>query len=599
MIDMKIFLLSLSSTNPGSKVVLFVDDKIHLMIKEISNLNLEMTIIENLNSYSDKTRDAMVKAGTWTDFQMIKSNILDYCLNIYKDVLYLDCDIFIINEIEIPDSCELVLSPHYINNNLSDKYGYYNGGCVWTKNKEMPAKWREFSKTSRFFDQASLEDCAKIFNTKEFGENYNIIMERDLKFNDFTYDKINIYLKGKPIIFFHTHFNNTSQANFNHIISSLIGKCNSKAYLKEFITNYHFKFRSDNIMKCKNPNCKFLAKIESKIHSKYCCKMCKINSTHGTLCERKKYSGIGDDVNRINNFMDSFAKLRNDSGITYPPFAQMKFEVFFYNYMSKQDEYIKKRYIPIFWTENQISSDKSLISERQILVDSLKKDITYFTVVQHDDGITHTRLPKTIIFGMGGIGDVPIPLTYKTPTTFETMRNNPKTLFCSFMGSITHWCRNNVCDAIKDKPNVWLNKTEWTNKISNVNQEKFLEIMSQSRFSLAPRGYGKTSFRLYEALNLGSIPVYVYDQPWLPYTEILDWNKMAVLIHVNDISTMYEKLHKITDSEIADMLTYYEHYKHLFTFEGISEYIIQKATSMLISDIGQQDKVIDSKPLLC
>ena len=33
--------------------------------------------------------------------------------------------------------------------------------------------------------------------------------------------------------------------------------------------------------------------------------------------------------------------------------------------------------------------------------------------------------------------------------------------------------------------------------------------MRDSLFSLCPRGYGPTSFRLYESIQLGSIPVYI------------------------------------------------------------------------------------------
>jgi hypothetical protein len=144
------------------------------------------------------------------------------------------------------------------------------------------------------------------------------------------------------------------------------------------------------------------------------------------------------------------------------------------------------------------------------------------------------------------------------------------------MGSLTHPCRLESCKQFYKKPNVVLKVNPWEINVSVENQTKFLEIMSQSRFSLAPRGYGKSSFRMYEALNMKSVPVYVYDEPWLPYTEILDWSKMAVLIHVKDIPTMYETLLAISDEDIANMHAYYEKHKHLFTYEGMCEYIVQK-----------------------
>jgi hypothetical protein len=278
--------------------------------------------------------------------------------------------------------------------------------------------------------------------------------------------------------------------------------------------------------------------------------------------------------------MDPFGEFRQDSGIVYPPFSQVYFEKYFYNYITTKyssNLALLERYIPIFWTENQISPfDRSSQERRQMLVDSLNKDIQHFAIVQHDDGVTHTRLQNTIVFGMGGVGHIPLPLTYENPELFAKFKNTPKTIFCSFMGSLTHPCRMASCRQLHNKPGIVLNVHGWTNQIPEANQQKFIEIMSKSRFTLAPRGYGKSSFRMYEALNLQSIPVYVYDQPWLPYTEILDWKKMAVLIHVNDIPNMYETLQKITDQEVSDMLAYYEKHKNLFTYDGMCEYVINK-----------------------
>ena len=41
---------------------------------------------------------------------------------------------------------------------------------------------------------------------------------------------------------------------------------------------------------------------------------------------------------------------------------------------------------------------------------------------------------------------------------------------------------------------------------------------SSTLFNLAPPGWGRTSFRIGEVMQLGRIPVYIYDKlPWLPY----------------------------------------------------------------------------------
>ena len=45
-------------------------------------------------------------------------------------------------------------------------------------------------------------------------------------------------------------------------------------------------------------------------------------------------------------------------------------------------------------------------------------------------------------------------------------------------------------------------------EISKENQLLFKQIMSKSYFSICPRGYVSTSFRLYESIQAGIVPVY-------------------------------------------------------------------------------------------
>jgi len=237
--DMKLFLLSLAYSNPQTIVVLFVDNDVKHMIDSLGNINLRLTVLSNLNEYSNKNRKQMEREGIWAKFQMIKSIIMEYCLNIYPDTLFLDSDVFVINELSIPESCELALSPHYIRKSETDLYGYYNGGCVWTNNKEMPAIWRKYTETSRFYDQASLEDCARVFTTKEFGNNYNISWWRvspgetsDTLKSELTFDKDNIYFRGNPVIFVHTHFSDKSE--FNVMIRNLLFRSDAKKIMLTF-----------------------------------------------------------------------------------------------------------------------------------------------------------------------------------------------------------------------------------------------------------------------------------------------------------------------------------------------------------------------------
>ena len=75
-------------------------------------------------------------------------------------------------------------------------------------------------------------------------------------------------------------------------------------------------------------------------------------------------------------------------------------------------------------------------------------------------------------------------------------------------------------------------------------------------------------------MQLGSIPVYIYDQPHLPYSDIIDWNKICVLIHVSEIDEMNFILKSISEDKYKEMLDYINLvYNKFFTLEKTFEYI--------------------------
>ena len=284
------------------------------------------------------------------------------------------------------------------------------------------------------------------------------------------------------------------------------------------------------------------------------------------------------------NINDEF---RADSGIIYPPFCKIYFEKYFYQYILKMraenliSQELFDSYVPVFWTElqNTHSFDRNKIQQ---LLDDLPKEIPLFTVVQHDDGIAFTTPSNLITFAMGGTGSIPVPMIYDNLVLFDDYKTNIKNIFCSFVGSNTHHCREKMMNIMETKTDVLIICNTWTNVIEEDRKLLFLNITSKSRFTLCPRGYGKTSFRMYEALRLNSIPVYIYDDLWLPYQEILDWSKLAVLVHIDDMDQLYDRLKNITDEQIDVMLDYYAGVEKYFTYDGLCEYIINNSTKINI-----------------
>jgi hypothetical protein len=268
----------------------------------------------------------------------------------------------------------------------------------------------------------------------------------------------------------------------------------------------------------------------------------------------------------------------------YPPFKNGRYmeEYAYETLVAKQDE-IKTDlvYLPIFWTNLQNhpgfaqSRAKYDIVLNQVL-QTFPKNTRFFTIVQHDDG-PQLQLPKnTIIFG-ACTGTIPLPLIYedKTNRLSQLERKEPE-LFASFVGSLTHLVRQRMASAVESKPYIVCRMQKaWNAKVPTEQADEFLDLTLRSKFCLAPRGYGRSSFRFFEAILMDTIPVYFWDDvEWLPYKEHLDYTLFSVSI--SDISKTYDILSGISEERYQTMKTELQKVKHWFTLEGMMEYVIEK-----------------------
>jgi hypothetical protein len=203
---------------------------------------------------------------------------------------------------------------------------------------------------------------------------------------------------------------------------------------------------------------------------------------------------------------------------------------------------------------------------------SLKRDVHYITVVQRPDGPwlkKHTDyafvmagvLAHTVVINSGGNGHIPIPLLHTTlPTLPQCASLTPSSLqdppalppapsfstaqrTSSAAGGTSLVLPRSYCawagfhneapppPALSFYGNKWegfrgaaVAITESTlgsafpSTMLNVSDLGWVQQFAHTTLAFAPRGIGATSYRLYEALQLGVVPVFVYDLiPWLPY----------------------------------------------------------------------------------
>lgn len=250
--ELLLFLYSLSIYHKNAKVYVYVDTKIYNKIQqELNILELEIHLYNILDKYSIYNREEMIKQNIWTEFQMMKAHALITALETNNNVMYLDSDIIILDTINIPSNYELIVSPHYVKLDISTKYGMFNGGLIYISNKNIALDWIEYSKTSRFYDQACIEELVKKYNNYKLGENYNVgwwrmehgltdkpTFKRNFKVSLSQENKQQIYYKGKILKMIHTHFFNNKYAEFNNYIISLLLFTNS---YKELLLLYRLK----------------------------------------------------------------------------------------------------------------------------------------------------------------------------------------------------------------------------------------------------------------------------------------------------------------------------------------------------------------------
>lgn len=223
-------------------------------------------------------------------------------------------------------------------------------------------------------------------------------------------------------------------------------------------------------------------------------------------------------------------------------------------------------YCPIKWTafycNNGFGSEESK-KEMQNYINTLPKDKKFFTVVQYDDGIM-VDFPNCLVFSAGGKPDdaIPIPLLCD-PHKIEG--EVQKDIPISFIANLdTHPIRQEIAKAMYGKEYCY---------IARHYGDKYVEMIRRSYFTICPRGYGKTSFRMYEAIQLGTIPVYISDEAWLPHPETMkryyfdsNWFKPEPIL---------QGLYAILQSHglYEEKLQYLKSIQHMFTYNYVAENI--------------------------
>lgn len=275
---------------------------------------------------------------------------------------------------------------------------------------------------------------------------------------------------------------------------------------------------------------------------------------------------------------DKFSGYRPEPSYpVYPPYHRGPYlEDYFFQRFEQEPPDTERIFIPVGWTTCYIEDKTAGLRE---LLDTLDHSKKYFTVSQHDDAIRETLPPDTVCFNAGGNGGgIPIPLICSPIPTTIIPHHRPD-IIGSFVGSITHPSRANLMISLQGHHDYAIRTKRWTDSVSVDELKTFIEITSRSIFCLCPRGYGKSSFRMYESFQIGAIPVYIYDDPWIPFTDELDWSEFSVLIPSHQVMNTHQILMSVLgDSERIKRMQQKgkEVWKSHFSLPGLYTQIIKR-----------------------
>lgn len=282
----------------------------------------------------------------------------------------------------------------------------------------------------------------------------------------------------------------------------------------------------------------------------------------------------------------SYCLARKETGgkVPIPPFLQPRIHSYVGHEGPWIEDYLERylaslnrsdlgrTYLPLRWTDYYVRFGFQPQAELQDFLDlTIDPGKSYFTVVQGDVGILNELPDNVLVFSAGSHGGLPIPLL---KGSMEYSFDPRKDYKVSFQGNLATTSERRI--DVRQMMVERLAHEEGFHFFEPNSGGDFHRIVTRSEFVLCPRGYGCTSFRLYEAMSLGAIPIYIWEEvEWLPYREEIDWDQLIISLHYDRISDLPDIIRNMSPAEVAAkqnaIRSLHDRY---FTLDGVCRYIV-------------------------
>lgn len=206
-------------------------------------------------------------------------------------------------------------------------------------------------------------------------------------------------------------------------------------------------------------------------------------------------------------------------------------------------------YLPIFWTRWHVNHDYAQKGKKELqkIVDaSLINPKKTFSICQYDDGAVINISEVTMLLSSRkSMQGIDIPLLSK-PHLLPLLKPKKKYL-ASFMGRLsTHKDRLLMASKLIDEPEVKVFD-------GNFGTQQYLKTILSSSISLCPRGYGGSSFRFFESMQLGVVPFLIGEIDSRPFKNEINWDEIS--LYSNSMNQLIPMIKKYSIKQLREMGT--------------------------------------------
>ncbi len=149
----------------------------------------------------------------------------------------------------------------------------------------------------------------------------------------------------------------------------------------------------------------------------------------------------------------------------------------------------------------------------------------------------------------------------------EPQNVEPDLLF-SFQGALTHRCRESVLALrhpralIENTSNFNFFEDSEGEDAKQAQKKHYAQTLGRSKFVLCPRGHGPSSFRLFETLSFGRVPVIISDEWVAP--EGPNWENCSLKVPESGVASLISLLEAYEDDFAALSSAAYQTYQDWF-----------------------------------